>query len=747
MPISFVPITKTPTHLGNFRDPVTGDVTRLNNGQGVPLLPDMLTGARLVYLIKFGSVWKDVSSDVLHNPPTIISLGKPNEAGTAPPAVTTITLKNPARRYSQYDPLSENWPYVRENAPLWIRVFIDGQYYTRFYGEIKGFKQGHDTTGNYSVVSIEATGPTRRISARNTPLKSALYRAITRSTTHPIAYWTLEDESFATAVSSALPGGSALAFSATNQIVAPTFASIDGPGGSNKLPNFTNAGSFTGTINGSSATSWSFAVAVKFPTIADGTSSSVLRLYTASGSVVYWELRAATNAQGGLLLSGLYTDNSSFLINSNGSVNDGLWHWVKVDVAQSGANISLNIYIDGSLAGGSVGWPVNLLTRTLGPIRSIQLNQQQTDNEYPFMGHAAIYNGTVVPDFTSAMNGYAGETALARLTRLCAEEEIPFSVVGYYASDVTMGPQGIDTLMNLLRECELTDSGFLYDGLAEGLQYQGISQRYDQFSRMTFDASAGELTAFDRVPDDFGRVNRFIATRKNGGFAVAENTDGLLGTDAVGVYEASLPRPANYQTDARLPGRANWEVHKGSGRPGFRYPNVAFNLREHPDKIHTDYGWVLTNPGNAITVTPPRQRNNPSEDLRLTIEGWSELLTPLRWEVVPNCSNQEVYDVFKIADPVLGRIQTGGSTIAADAPIGATSLSVTSNTGGILWTTTATVPSDFPFYLDIEGIKVQVTAIVGASSPQTFTVDGSMVTKPLKVGDRVALWKPGVIAA
>ena len=72
------------------------------------------------------------------------------------------------------------------------------------------------------------------------------------------------------------------------------------------------------------------------------------------------------------------------------------------------------------------------------------------------------------------------------------------------------------------------------------------------------------------------------------------------------------------------------------------------------------------------------------------------------------------------------------------ASAGATSLSV-ATASGPLWTTTA---DDCPLYIEVGGIRVTVTAISGASSPQTFTVTGSTVTKALASGLEVALWRP-----
>jgi hypothetical protein len=751
---------------------------------GVPLLTDVLTDARLVVLIRFGSTWTDVTTDVQYLPqPLSIAPGRPNESGVAPPAKASLTLLNPDRRYSQFDPLSPNWPYVRENAILWVRVFVGGQYFTRFYGEIKGFKQGHDLTGRYSIVSVTAAGITQRLGLRTAPLKSPLTRAISRATPQPAAYWALEDGVNTTAPAPATSGTQAGSTSGTGV----KFGS-EGPVGS------VSGMELISTTRGSSAF---------VPT-----SSVTFPLSVASGSTFvglsFWfKCDPLANAQSGLSegyaslawMNGVGGDiNSIFIEATNGPSSvtspnvhvwiysgstyradlqpftptivdplDGEWHNLQVRLTQSGGNVVVDLYYDNvkvattTLVGRTIGSFERVNFPGVGAPTTTSWGAYYRDPAFVASdegglpvnyGQLAVWTDATMPNTYQAGLGYVGESPYDRLVRVCAEEGIPFETVGYYVSSVTMGPQGVDSLMNIIRECELADAGFLYDGLSEGLQLQGISQRYDQFSRLTVAGDAGELKPpFEPLPDDYGRINRMTVRRKNGSSATVEDTDGPLGKDAVGLYDASLPQPVNYEDDSLLTFRAAWEVHKGSGRPGFRYPSVTLNLRDTPSLIYSNSvtGWLTVIPGLMLTVTQPFTAQNPGEDIRLCVEGWTETITPKSWEVTANCSRQDVYDVFKIEDSTLGRLR-GGQTLAGSVGIGASALSVATPAGEVLTTTTATNPVDFPLYIEVSGIKVKVTGIAGTSSPQTFTVDPTTVTKNLNAGDSVAPWRPGVIA-
>jgi hypothetical protein len=67
------------------------------------------------------------------------------------------------------------------------------------------------------------------------------------------------------------------------------------------------------------------------------------------------------------------------------------------------------------------------------------------------------------------------------------------------------------------------------------------------------------------------------------------------------------------------------------------------------------------------------------------------------------------------------------------------SLSVATASGFPLWTTTA---SDFPFDINVAGMRLTVTNITGASSPQTMSVTPAVngVQKTLTAGADVRLW-------
>lgn len=303
-----------------------------------------------------------------------------------------------------------------------------------------------------------------------------------------------------------------------------------------------------------------------------------------------------------------------------------------------------------------------------------------------------------------------------------------------------MGPQSIDSFVNVLRECEAADGGVLYED-SNGLGYLTNFARYNQSPSLTVDMNAGHVAdPFAPVDDDQRNRNLVKVDRKNGSSATYEDKPGPLGTKAIGTYDNSLT--VNVQSDAVLYDRASWEVHKGTVE-GLRYPDLNLDFVATPSLLPAWLATTLNERIDVINVTS-KATQHPPGDISLLLEGYTETLAPDEWTVKPaNCSPYDPYRVFKLDDTALGRLDTSGANLTAGVSAGATSLTV-ATTSGPLWITTATLPAQFPFDLNVGGWKVTVTAIAGTTSPQTFTVNP--VPGAIPINAVVKLWKPGVLA-
>lgn len=694
---------------------------------GVPFCQDELgAGAYLRVRVAFGaalsnpsSSWTftDVTNDVMQADGHYINIspiGRQAESIRVPTAGCAFRLNNQQNLYSKNNALSPNWPNVRSNTPVVVDVTLDGgaNWGIMFWGEATSFQPTWDKTGNYAVVDVQAYGRIRRLEQHDDPLQSVILRnALSMDTIANVAgYWSCEDGTESTQLSSGLAGGSPLLLSTTGS----SFASYTGFGGSAPLFVFGSGVNFQATLSSSVNTTGKiyFRTFLNTPIgLPDSTVMFSIFVSGASSGMDRWNIVYFTG--GGIGVNGTRHDGT--IVVNTGAIGFGVdnqHYYLSVELVQSGSDINWLVFVNKDNGGGST--TALILTGTFSSQtagRATKIAGGGSGNMTGCaMGHVGISNN-ISWLFSSAnlLTGYTGETPGARIARLCDEQGVEFEAVGFYDTTVAMGPQGVDTFMNLLRECEAADDGFLYDGLSAGLQYQGPSQRYNQNTALTLDAVANELLDLQPIDDDLSTINKMTVTQKNGSSETVEQTDGILGTGPDGIGTVSGEITVSNSDASRLLSRATWEVHKGTIE-GFRYPLVPLNLRAHPSVAQQ---WMNRTDGFTGPIVPGSRADitnisswatqHPAGTVPLMIEGWSMRLTNLMWEVDPVCTSNRRYDVFKLGDTQLGRVQTSGSTVAVDAATGSSTLSVASTN---LWTTTAAKPGDFPMFLEVDGIRV-----------------------------------------
>ena len=99
------------------------------------------------------------------------------------------------------------------------------------------------------------------------------------------------------------------------------------------------------------------------------------------------------------------------------------------------------------------------------------------------VGHLSVTYGAVplmVPA-ANALNGYIGEFALDRFTRICGEMGITAETIGTASTSAAMGPQFDDTLTNVLQTIEDVDMGLLFESRTQfGLGYRTLTSMANQ---------------------------------------------------------------------------------------------------------------------------------------------------------------------------------------------------------------------------------------------------------------------------
>ncbi|MFD0513728.1 hypothetical protein ACFQ0Q_32305 [Streptomyces aureus] len=102
------------------------------------------------------------------------------------------------------------------------------------------------------------------------------------------------------------------------------------------------------------------------------------------------------------------------------------------------------------------------------------------------VGHLSVLPTAQSTLYTGSDNGYAGETAWARMLRLCSEENVPMSHTPGPLPTQRVGPQRPETLLALLQTAAEADGGMLLESQDRlGLVYRDRSSLYTQEPALT----------------------------------------------------------------------------------------------------------------------------------------------------------------------------------------------------------------------------------------------------------------------
>jgi hypothetical protein len=370
------------------------------------------------------------------------------------------------------------------------------------------------------------------------------------------------------------------------------------------------------------------------------------------------------------------------------------------------------------------------------------------------MAHLALWshsNPALIPtaaDVWAAAQGYAGETAGDRMIRVAGLGNIPLEFVGDPYETTVMGPQHSEGKLVQIRDAEGADLGILMETRDDlGLTYITRESLYNRAPAVTLDYSAGQVGQPFRpiVDDQFTRNDITLVRRDGDSYRITELEGPLSVLDpplGVGPYPDEVT--ANVATDAQLPGHASWLLARGTvDEP--RYTTLTVELHA-PGIVAAglEAALLALDVGDTIRVTNA-QALNIYDPLDLMVLGYNEDITDggFKHTLTFNCQPASVYQVAVLgASPSSGtdRWDTSGSSLNTGVNSSATTLSVKTQTGGVLWTNDA---ASFPFDIALGGEKVTVTNITGTSSPQSFTVTRAAngVAKSHLANAPIRLWK------
>lgn len=588
----------------------------------------------------------------------------------------------------------------------------------RFCGELASLPQAWDMSEKLVWSSAEAAGILRRLQKGKTPLRSSLFRDFSTKA-NVVAYWPLEEPSGAQRwAAGRARDRTTLNASGVPGLVTPEVkaAGFDGYVASAPIPTI-KVGTITGAVPAYAGDSDQRIVCLlALPQDLYPSSRHVLRVNT-SGTVQVWDLSVAST---GDFVLRAYNDSGVTIVDSGALAAGahGRMLMLSLWLQQSGSTINWQIAtwaIGDTVAGTFSG---SLASNTYERITRVQLGDALGMEDAGY-GHVAILNDDVQSIWdvvNNSLDGWAGEEASARLTRLGADEGLPIRVLS--GDTAVMGPQRVAKLLDLIREAPAVDLGMLNERPdAPGLLYRPRVSLYNQSPKLVLDYTDEVISGpFQPDTDDQHILNDITVSRPRGSsYEVAQETGPLSvqpPPDGVGPYDHSAD--VNVETDEHLPDHAGWRLRLGTVDEE-RFSRLRINLASPATAAIKDDVLSLTE-GDVVRI-----ENLPAwmapDAIDLIVDGITEEIGEPIDFVEFACSPASPWTVGVRDDSDLGRRGSAGSSLASGVTSSATSWSVATPVG-LLWATSGI----FPFDMVFGGELVTVTAVSGASSPQTFTV-------------------------
>ncbi|MHC5259913.1 hypothetical protein ACYSUO_18705 [Streptomyces sp. UC4497] len=587
-----------------------------------------------------------------------------------------------------------------------------------FVGEIASWPQKWVPSGADVWTPVQAAGILRRYGQGAKALDSTLRRRIPSG--RPIAYWPMEEDREATRAYSPILGVRPAALTGVE------FGALDTLPSSKALPKISAGGTLSAIV----------------PAHADRGEWQVELVYNADdkpppASDVHHELISVstTGTVRRWVIGMQNADVRVFGFNSSGedvifrsiSVNSDVFHgWVRLRLwARDNGAGSVEWRLDFQDVGGDAGGYGSTITGTTGHVTAVTATWTEAMAGWG-IGHLSVLPTAANSLYTGSDDGYAGETAWARIQRLALEEAIPVSRIAGPLAPQRVGPQRPETLLSLLQEAADADGGMLVESRDRlGLLYRDRSSLYTQEPALVLDYAAGHIAAGSLEPtdDDDATRNDITVTRTGGSSARSLLEEGPLSVQAppagIGLYDESVT--LNVNDDVQLEYIAPWRLHLGT-YDGARYPAVTIRLHKHPELIDTVLG---LREGDILRIVnlPPWVAYGPVD---LLITGLSETLLPRTWTVTLPCEPGGPWMTAKADHPVYGKANTDGSMLAGPATAVDTTLAVRT-TAGPQWTEDQ---AELPFDVQVGGEVVTVKAVGRVlSGPATFdpTISGWLV--------------------
>lgn len=629
---------------------------------------------------------------------------------------------------------------VTENDNLWIaagNAVISNRRY-RMHGEMSEYKEKWDSTDAYAYVEAEAAGIRRRLEQGKTPLKSAMFRAITSggSLASPaVAYWSCEDVDGSTFLAGGLGDGTFMRITGTPELASSSVFDCSSP-----LP-VPGTAIFKGLVPAHTATTeYQTRWLMSLPPGGEADNDILLRVVCTGGTGIWWDMVYATG--GSLYVS--VRDRDGVELDQTGPIGfgiDGLPVRASLEMVQNGADVDVVLATLEPNAGVYEASGDTFTGITFGRVTGVIVNPTAADLGTVF-GHISVQADATrnISDLGQELAAFANESAGDRVRRLCLEEGIEFRSIGNLNDGTKMGPQGQKAFLALLAECEASDGGgFVYEPRdVLGLGYRDRKSQYNNTALLALEYDAGHISG-DLWPaeDDPAARNDVTVTRDGGSSARVVQETGPMSVqpppDGIGRYD-DAPSLSLYR-DLDCPDQAGWRVFQGTvNEARYKVIRIALeNPRFTADSALTEAALAMDQ-GDLVTVSGMPARI-PPELIEQQVIGYRETFDQFTHAIDFYCMPDAARQVAVYGTD---RYDSATTTLNEDLTTTETAVDI-AVASGPLWTTSV----GGGFDIMIGGERMTVTAITGATSPQTATVVRSVngIVKTHSTGAPVRLFQ------
>ena len=477
------------------------------------------------------------------------------------------------------------------NRPIRVKADpVDGSETVRFLGYVNGWPtEWSDGTDATAYAPISASSRLARIGTQ-AALKSIVEEAILEDS--PVAYYTLGE-----------PAGAIQADDSSGNRADPmvmigsgadvVFGNATGPGTDGlTAAEFTDGKSLAGSITPPAAPAGGASVEAFFladtPTLSQIVSANEIAvLMTASGT-----LRAFSNP---------------VTVDSPAGYSDGATH----HAAATSDGTTLRLYVDGALVASAALGTVVVPSPSSRPAGSRPRTCSRAPSRTP-RSQKKLTDAQVLAHATAGLTGYAGETTSTRLLRYAALANIRSAEVSAEAGSTTM--QHVDTtdkkVVELMRVCETTEGGVLFDARDGTLTFHNRAHRYTVTSAYTLNMAEQEVEKGYAPRVDLTGLANDISARDISGQYTAHVFD-QDSIDDNGFATASIETAS--QDDDEPRNLAAWNLLEFKD-PKERVPNLEVDALAQVGKTPNCAAVLATTVGDKITVAtgPLRRPARPS---------------------------------------------------------------------------------------------------------------------------------------